>query len=181
MENFKPPQVRENTNGNESDVSGAEEHRTPKEDKTELEDPSSGGGRSSRGKSIGTPRNPSLIAKEYAVPGLRQAPPQRVLFQPDVSSTRRQPSGNAHSPQPYPTTTSGGNAYSPFAHLNSTSNTIANYEPKSHVPLTLRPVITPGNNAIAFRERTKRVRDAHREKLEKANPGYKGMMLPGSK
>ena len=48
MENFKPPQNRESL-ANESDGSGDEEHRTPKEEKMDLDDPGSGGGRVTRG------------------------------------------------------------------------------------------------------------------------------------
>ena len=50
MENFKPPQSREPlTNGNDSDLSGDEEHKTPKEEKMDVDDPGSGGGRTTRG------------------------------------------------------------------------------------------------------------------------------------
>ena len=48
MDNFKPPQNRESL-ANESDGSGDEGHRTPKEEKMDLDDPGSGGGRVTRG------------------------------------------------------------------------------------------------------------------------------------
>ena len=50
IENFRPPQSREQqTNGNDSEGSGDEERKTPKEEKMDLDDPGSGGGRTTRG------------------------------------------------------------------------------------------------------------------------------------
>ena len=44
MENFRPPQNREHAgNGNDSDGSGEEDHKTPKEEKMDLDEPGSGG------------------------------------------------------------------------------------------------------------------------------------------
>ena len=52
VENFRPPQSREQiVNGNDSDGSGEEERGTPKEEKMDVDDPGSGGGRTSRGNS----------------------------------------------------------------------------------------------------------------------------------
>lgn len=53
VENFKPPVVRLSlTNGQDSDGSGGEESKTPKEEKMDLDEPGSGGlgARTSRGQ-----------------------------------------------------------------------------------------------------------------------------------
>lgn len=53
VENFKPPLVRMNlSNGQDSEGSEGEESKTPKEEKMDIDDPGSGGGRTSRGKNI---------------------------------------------------------------------------------------------------------------------------------
>lgn len=51
MDNFRPPQSREQqANGHESDGSGDEEHKTtPKQERMDLDEPGSGGGRTTRG------------------------------------------------------------------------------------------------------------------------------------
>ena len=115
-------------------------------------------------------------------PGLRQAPPQRVLFQPNLSSSRqvRQSSGHLQSPQPHTAISSSYN-HNPSSNPNSVSFSIANYEPRPQIPLTLRPVTTPGNNPAQFKENLRRVREATAAKLGKSIPSSKGMMLPGSK
>ncbi len=63
MENFKPPGARETgnlANGQDSDGSGDEEHRTPKEEKMDTDDPGSGG-RITRGKLILTLLRPAMF------------------------------------------------------------------------------------------------------------------------
>ncbi|MCJ1356631.1 MAG: Chromatin structure-remodeling complex protein rsc9 [Icmadophila ericetorum] len=160
LENFRPPQAREHlVNGHDSDGSD-EEGRTPKEEKMDIDDPSNTGGRSTR--------------------GLRQAPPQRVLFQPDVSSTRqRNTSSHMHSPQP--TSHSGGYAYNnPSSNPNSTNFSISNYEPRMQMPLTLRPVVTPSNNLPVFQEKIKQLQDARATQLGLKTAPPLGMMLPGT-
>ena len=53
VDNFKPPLVRMNlSNGQDSEGSEGEESKTPKEEKMDIDDPGSGGGRTSRGKNI---------------------------------------------------------------------------------------------------------------------------------
>ena len=189
IENFKPPQNRENAaNGYDSEGSGDEEHKTPKEEKSEVDDPGSGG-RVTRGR-INIPLdyrsdfyNQQANHTYCVYIGLRQAPPQRQLFQPDISSSRqsRHTPNNAQSPQPLIATSNVGYTYSPSSNPNSNSFSIANYEPRPQVPLTLRPVLTPGNNPSLFKERVKKIREAHAIKLGKISPSYRGMMLPGSK
>ncbi|SLM34566.1 DNA-binding RFX-type winged-helix domain [Lasallia pustulata] len=163
VENFKPPQSRDNlANGQDSDASGDEERKTPKEEKMDIDDPGSAGGRVSR--------------------GLRQAPPQRVLFQPDLSSSRqtRHASGHLQSPQPVAATSAASYLNNPSSNPNSMSFSIAGYEPKPQMPLTLRGVITPGNNPALFKERQRISREARAGKLGTSAPSYKGMMLPGT-
>ena len=51
VENFRPPQSRDHmANGQESEGSENEERKTPKEEKMDVDDPGSGGGRMTRGK-----------------------------------------------------------------------------------------------------------------------------------
>ncbi|KAJ4381681.1 Chromatin structure-remodeling complex protein rsc9 [Didymella sp. IMI 355093] len=100
-----------------------------------------------------------------ATRSLRHAPPQRVLFQPE-SSTRqtRQSTGHMNSP--------GLNGYG----TSAAAVAIANYEPRTNIPLALKQVPTPSNNLDAY--------VASRKKYivnRKNRPvPLKGMMLPGT-
>ena len=67
------------------------------------------------------------------------------------------------------------------ANPNSMSFTIANYEPRPQMPLTLRGVITPANNPTLFKERQRIIKEATAPRAIKALPTHKGLMLPGSK
>jgi chromatin structure-remodeling complex subunit RSC9 len=88
---------------------------------------------------------------------------------------------SVQTPQPA-AAAGGGYAYNPASNPNSTSFTIANYEPRPQIPLTLRPVITPGNNPGLFKDRFKRLREAQAARAAgKDRQNHKGMMLPGSK
>lgn len=182
VDNFRPPPPRPTVaNGPDSEASGGEESKTPKEEKMEADEPGSGGGRISRGLysvklTGGSTSNPTSNTA-----GLRQAPPQRVLFQPDVSSSRqpRHPSTQHHSsPQPAATAPV---IYSHPASSNpsSMSFSLANYEPRPQMPLTLRGVVTPGNNPSLFKERLRLAREAKAAQHGKAQSGTKGMMKPG--
>ena len=115
--------------------------------------------------------------------GLRQAPPQRVLFQPDISSSRqtRNAQGHLQSPQPVAATNNSYN-YSSSTSAPSLPLSIANYEPRPPNPLTLRPITTPGNNPNLFKERQRQLRDARLVALGRVPPqSTKGMMKPGRK
>ena len=175
VENFRPPQKSTMFNG-DSD-SGGEGSKTPKDEKMDIDEPGSIG-RSSRGESMS-----NFQIYHQLIPflsGLRQAPPQRIPFQPDVSSSRqvRHSSGHAQSPQPAATTHTGYN-YSASSNPNSASFTIANYEPRPQMPLTLRPIVTPSYNAAMFEERQKLARLARKVELGLVSPSTKGMMKPG--
>lgn len=96
---------------------------------------------------------------------LRHAPPQRVLFQPE-SSTRqtRQSTGHMNSPQVNGYGTSGA------------AMTIANYEPRTALPATMKPVETPSNSLDKYIQTRKKYI------LNRKNRPVplKGMMLPGT-
>lgn len=158
VENFRPPQRSSLVNGDSE--SGGEDSKTPRDEKMDIDEPGSVG-RSSR--------------------GLRQAPPQRIPFQPDVSSSRQQrhSSGHAQSPQPSAVAHTGYN-YSASSNPNSAQFAIANYEPRPQMPLTLRPVMTPSYNAAIFEERQKMTRMAKKMELGLISPSTKGMMKPGA-
>jgi chromatin structure-remodeling complex subunit RSC9 len=103
--------------------------------------------------------------------GLRQAPPQRVLFGQSDSAFRGR--GSQHSPTP-------GN---PVQHINGygsnqTVSTLANYEPRQISALNVKAVTTPSNNPQYFKELAKRQKDSFRR--NKGLTLVKGMMLPGT-
>ncbi|PQE05184.1 rsc complex subunit rsc9 protein [Rutstroemia sp. NJR-2017a BBW] len=180
MENFRPS-IRRETGmlaGNEnSEASG--DDGTPVRDRNGSEDAPGSGGRITR--------------------GLRQAPPQRVLFQPDTQpsrQSRQHVSTTSHPPpmpQPgHPHTPSHGHqhhmpragapySYNPSSNTENMSLAVANYEPRLQMPLTLRPIVTPGNNPSEFARRQKALKEAAAAELSsKSTSVPKGMMLPGT-
>ncbi|KAG9241258.1 hypothetical protein BJ878DRAFT_240758 [Calycina marina] len=115
--------------------------------------------------------------------GLRQAPPQRVLFQPDMQSSRARPPTTTN-PMMQPTNQQmtprgASSSYNPNHNMENISMAVSSYEPRPQMPLTLRPVITPGNNAVEF---------ARRQRAISATVGNAGkpvsnaprVMLPGT-
>ncbi|KAI9663570.1 MAG: Chromatin structure-remodeling complex protein rsc9 [Trizodia sp. TS-e1964] len=159
LENYKIPGTREQGNlatGEDSDGSADERTRTPKQDRTEIEEPVSSG---------------------RVTRGLRQAPPQRVLFHPDTSSTRQPRNATSLN---YPPPVSGQTAaYNQSSNLTSMPLTLANYEPRPQQALTLRPVVTPGNNPGFYKEKQRILQDAAAARSGQ-NAGYRGLMLPGT-
>ncbi|KAK0654250.1 Chromatin structure-remodeling complex subunit rsc9 [Lasiodiplodia hormozganensis] len=156
-ENFSASSNRELdslTNGHDkdSDESDDEAQKTPKEDKMDIDGPPGSSGRVTR--------------------ALRQAPPQRVLFQPESTSRQTRSSGQHNSPTPGSYSQSNGS----FSGGGNTMSIISNYEPKPVVPSNVKPVMTPSNNPEHFR--TVRSRMANR--LARPVPQNKGMMLPGT-
>lgn len=101
--------------------------------------------------------------------GLRHAPPQRVLFQPETGTSRQtrhggqNPSHTPASPSP--------------AFNNATPMTLATYEPRHQLPLTLKPVTTPSNNPDYYRLKRKQLQEAQASQVAKK---HKGLMLPGT-
>lgn len=148
-------------NGNSSDAEPDE--KTPKQERIDGDDPGSATGRSSR--------------------GLRHAPPQRLLFNPDTTSTRQPRNPSNHQPSPSPAAAAAAAAltnglHTPASHLsNGTSMTLANYEPRQQYPLSLKPVTTPANNPDYLKLKRKQQPDAATTSLAKK---YKGLMLPGT-
>jgi chromatin structure-remodeling complex subunit RSC9 len=159
LENFSKPPTRDEKMAEAADASDTSPGQvTPKEEKPDImEDPGSAAGRSSR--------------------GLRQQPPQRVLFQPDLNasrSTRGQSSTVNASPTPGATTNGVLNA---SAMTNGATSTLASYEPMISYPLTLKPVTTPSNNAEYYRNERKRKAEANAGPLARK---YRNIMLPGT-
>lgn len=100
-----------------------------------------------------------------ATRSLRHAPPQRVLFQPETSTRQtRQSTGHLNSP--------GLNGYG----TSAAAVAIANYEPRTNIPLALKQVITPSNNLDAYVvSRKKYIVNRKNRPVP-----LKGMMLPGT-
>jgi chromatin structure-remodeling complex subunit RSC9 len=96
---------------------------------------------------------------------LRHAPPQRVLFQPE-SSTRQTRQSTGHQPA------SQANGYG----TSGAAMTIANYEPRSAAPATMKPVVTPSNQLDNYIQSRKKYILNRRNKPVP----LKGMMLPGT-
>ncbi|KAL8932314.1 MAG: hypothetical protein Q9216_006889 [Gyalolechia sp. 2 TL-2023] len=147
VDNYRQPTIED------TEASGEEEVRTPDGgDKMDIDEPGSGTGRSTR--------------------GLRQAPPQRVLFQPDVSSARqtRTATGQGQSPQP---TTAAPSSH-PYVATTNQSNmphSISSYEPRPPMPLTLRGVITPANNSTRFYQQMKQSQGPQHKAKDMTKPG----------
>ncbi|OCK77558.1 hypothetical protein K432DRAFT_427916 [Lepidopterella palustris CBS 459.81] len=164
VENYFRPVSREaerlaNGEDKDSDESDQELHKTPKEDKMDIDEPGSTGGRVTR--------------------ALRHAPPQRVLFQPDLSSSRqtRQASGNMNSPTPGSVSTNAQAHTNGTYGSNSAAMTIANYEPRAPLPSAVKPVTTPANNPEHFKNIRNRLVAS---RTSRGAQPYKGMMLPGT-
>lgn len=155
LENFTRPAVREQVNLESGEASdGSPGQNTPKEEANE-DDPSSVTGRTR---------------------GLRQQPPQRVLFQPDLTAGRQTRGQTTHgSPAPAAPGMNGISNYSALS--NGASSTLASYEPSQSYPLSLKPVITPANNPEFYRLERKRNLEATAGPLAKK---YKNIMLPGT-
>jgi chromatin structure-remodeling complex subunit RSC9 len=151
VENFRPSSSRERGNlGLDSGESG--DDGTPVRDRIGSEDTPGSGGRATR--------------------GLRQAPPQRVLFQPDTLPARQ-----SRQTPILPPTRGASTSYHPTRDPDSISDVVTNYEPRTQMPLTLRPVITPGNNPTEFKKLS-----AVKEQLaaaSKPTPSQR-IMLPGT-
>ncbi|KAK5136739.1 hypothetical protein LTR08_002035 [Meristemomyces frigidus] len=155
MENYTKPPTKEElslANGEIGEMS-PEQQKTPKAEATDgAEDPGSATGRTTR--------------------GLRQAPPQRVLFQPDLAAGKR---GMVPGSAMVPAGATG--MQHPASLINGASATLANYEPSQSYPLSLKPVTTPANNPEFYRNERKRKAEANAGPLAKK---YRHIMLPGA-
>lgn len=143
---------------------------------------------------------PDPAASARASRGLREAPPQRVIFQPDTGSSRttrqasNQQAGNSASPavnhvhqnashhqaaHPMPLMAIHNNSRGPSIlhhppNSENTSHLVTSYQPKPMKPLQLRPVATPSNTPSEFFK----AKLPHRFALDPAN---RQPMQPGSK
>jgi len=170
LDNYKPSARRETgaLGPEHSEASG--DDGTPSRERNGSEETPGSGGRVTR--------------------GLRQAPPQRVLFQPEVSSSRQSRHAPAtshtstpqHQSQQHVSRSGASSYYTPVSSENQ-SLAVDRYEPRPQMPLTLRPVITLGNNAHEFTRRQKMYRDAAMAAAYARNPApiNRGVMLPGCK
>jgi chromatin structure-remodeling complex subunit RSC9 len=159
LENFSKPPTRDEKLAEAAEASDTSPGQTtPKEEKPDImEDPGSAAGRSSR--------------------GLRQQPPQRVLFQPDLNASRQtRGQSNTVNASPTPGATTNG-VLNASAMTNGATSTLASYEPVVSYPLTLKPVITPSNNAEYYRNERKRKAEANGGPLARK---YRQIMLPGT-
>lgn len=116
---------------NSDDMEVDSPSQTPKKEKVELDDQESAS------------RYPSR---------LRQQPKPVQQYLPDPTPSRVMRPRATHSPQP-------AASYNHNSFSNSSSNPrdpnfkIENYEPRAPVPLTLRPLVTPGSNSDVFYQR----------------------------
>lgn len=175
LENYRPTIRREATALNpESEASG--DDGTPARERHGSEEAPGSGGRATR--------------------GLRQAPPQRVLFQPETQSTRQHKNTSTpsnmnpnqhqhhmpqhHQPQQQHQSAPRGasTSYNPSNNIENMSPAVTNYEPRPQMPLTLRQVITPGNNPAEFARRQRALALAQTNGKPTASPPK--LMLPGS-
>lgn len=114
---------------------------------------------------------PDVTTSARASRGLREAPPQRVIFQPDTGPSRptrhatQQQTSHTNSPAPNPPTTPSHHQHMPPMHqqqqhqqpnrgpsvlhhppnIENTSHLVTSYQPRYVKPLQLRPVATPSN------------------------------------
>lgn len=168
IENYAPSRKDGGLGNEHSEASG--DDGTPVRDRNASEEIPNSGGRVTR--------------------GLRQAPPQRILFQPDIGPARssRNISNTSHAPSPQqhthqqhqqPQPRGASTTNNPSSNMENMSLAVANYEPRPHHPLTLRPVVTPGNNPAEFARRQRHLKDLAAGKPSVPKQG--GFLLPGSK
>jgi chromatin structure-remodeling complex subunit RSC9 len=112
--------------------------------------------------------------------GLRQAPPQRILFQPDTQSSRNSRNATSHTPSSQPQLQYRGasTSYNPSSR-ESMSHAVASYEPRPQMPLTLRPVITPGNNYVEWARRQKILKEHSQNGISDGRPSPPKVVWPG--
>ncbi|KAI8935176.1 hypothetical protein NX059_007769 [Plenodomus lindquistii] len=151
-ENFFPPGSRE-----------AERLRTGDDDEDDEDDDGDGEPKK-------TPKDDKMDVDEPGSVGrttrsLRHAPPQRVLFQPEAPMRQtRQSTGHLNSPHV--------NGYG----SSGAAMLIANYEPRTAVPATMKPVVTPSNSLDSYiQSRKKYIVNRKNRPVP-----LKGMMLPGT-
>ncbi len=111
-----------------------------------------------------------------ATRGLRQAPPQRVLFQPDTRPSRNMGGQNNHNiPTSTPTPARPSYGYTSNSHGGPDNEFVAKYEPPTQkISLTMKPVYTPANNPAEFNRMHGRNKVAPQSKIMLPGTGYDG-------
>ncbi|KAF2398709.1 hypothetical protein EJ06DRAFT_550085 [Trichodelitschia bisporula] len=172
VENYVPRVTQEaegTANGNNTEGEDSDGKTPRKDDKMDTDEAPNIAARATRG----TP--PKTSSLTLTSPGLRQAPPQRILFgsQPDTPSSRaRNSARHTNSPTPGGTTNANGEK-------KSSANVIMSYDPMPQIPLSVKQVTTPGNNPGYYREMAKRMMAQRR--AAKGVPQPRGpTMLPGT-
>ncbi|KAF7560586.1 hypothetical protein G7046_g3551 [Stylonectria norvegica] len=142
---------------------------------------------------------PDPAASARASRGLREAPPQRVIFQPDTAPSRAARHVNTHhvshtsSPAINPTTTATHHSgMSPMPQQNhqgnrgpsilyhppnpdNISNLVVSYQPRYLKPLQLRAVATPSNAPAEFQKaRQSRLGEANTRQPMQPGTGFDG-------
>lgn len=158
LENFAKPPTREEKLAADAESDTSPGQKTPKDEK---QDPNEEPGSANAGRSTR---------------GLRQQPPQRVLFQPDLTASR-QTRGAASNVHASPTPGASVNGIVNSAMANGATSTLASYEPSQSYPLSLKPVVTPSNNPDYYRNERKRKLEANAGPLARK---YRNIMLPGT-
>lgn len=107
-----------------------------------------------------------------ATRGLRQAPPQRILYQPDTRTSRQSHLAGSNMSTP-------GYQQRPYGYNNANENAaVSMYEPRPQVKMDLKPVITPGNNPAEFRKlqqmKDGKLKHAVQPKIMLPGTGYDG-------
>lgn len=153
VENFRPSSRRETSQLGMDGSEASGDDGTPVRDTMDGANDihGSGGGRSTR--------------------GLRQAPPQRVLFQPDTAPARQARGQGSMMPTSAPQSSRGtpynnGNYNMPGQQDNEI---VSRYEPRNPVMLTMRPVYTPANNPTQYAKNV-----PFRPKIMLPGTGYDG-------
>ncbi|RDA92466.1 hypothetical protein CP533_6416 [Ophiocordyceps camponoti-saundersi (nom. inval.)] len=148
------------------------------------------------------PENPTSSSR--ASRGLREAPPQRVIFQPDTGSSRPPRQAANHHPAPAAPTSAAPPTSQPSLSANpvnlqpmpadagqqqgrhgpsivhhppiaeNTSQLVLSYQPRNMRPLQLRPVPTPASAPGQF------PRPRPLQRLPLADPANRQPMLPGT-
>lgn len=135
----------------------------------------------------GTPMRDTGVSEEApgsggrATRGLRQAPPQRVLFQPDTQPSR-QSRHHTGAPPDQSTATGASTSWAPNPSSNLYSRAVASYTSPNPIGLTLRPVLTPSNNPVEFARRQKTLHEVITNSGSRTFPVQTGKVVPpGSK
>lgn len=165
-ENFRPTIRREASTLQDGMSGESGDDGTPVRDRAGSEEAPGSGGRATR--------------------GLRQAPPQRVLFQPDTLPARQshRHTNTPTAPPPAATTSQASRGpstfHAPSNNLEPMPSTLANYEPRLPQAMPLKPVTTPANDPGGFAKQQRLLREAATSAGSRDKPPQR-MMLPGSK